>query len=95
MEARAVVVIGYGFGDDHINKMLTQSLKHDGNRRIVVVANVDEGKTTDKATEVAAKLAVDPDCITIVPGTAKSFLDRADIDLVVDSFLPEAPKVEF
>jgi hypothetical protein len=95
LEARAVVAVGYGFGDDHINKMLSQAVRHDGNKRIVVVSNVAEANSKDKAAEVAAKLAIDSNCITIVPGTAKSFLDRADIDLVVDSFLPEAPKVEF
>lgn len=34
---RLIVTLGYGFGDGHINKMLTQSLRNDAERRLLVV----------------------------------------------------------
>jgi hypothetical protein len=35
--AKIILVIGYSFADDHINKILKQALEHDSNRRIIVV----------------------------------------------------------
>ncbi len=44
--AKLIVVIGYGFDDTHINKMLSQGLQGDPNRKILIVQPaLDDAKT--------------------------------------------------
>src|SRR5439155_3961104 len=49
---KLVAVIGYGFGDPHINKMLTQGLRNDSNRQMFVVAKCDGSHTDVKVHDI-------------------------------------------
>lgn len=42
LEAKLIVVVGYGFGDEHINGILKQALRGDPNKRIVVASYFGE-----------------------------------------------------
>ncbi len=100
LEARAIVTIGYGFGDEHINKMLIQALRGEPSKRLIVVGNVsDTAKTEARKKEIAAKLQVPAErvssTIAVLQGTAKDFLKRADIADIVSGFLPPDTRVEF
>jgi GTPase Era involved in 16S rRNA processing len=88
--------MGYGFGDDHINKMLVQALRHDANKRLVVIANVkDDKEAVERASAVAKKLGVSEKVVKVMAGSAKTFLQRKDLDKLIQEFLPEPPKAEF
>jgi hypothetical protein len=50
------VTLGYGFGDGHINKMLTQSLRNDSERRLLVIQRCDETACVAKKGEIVAFL---------------------------------------
>ena len=96
LDARAIVSMGYGFGDDHINKMIAQALRHDPNKRLVVIANVkDDKEATLRAGSVAKRLGVSEKLVKVMPGSAKTFLQRTDLDAVIQEFLPDPPKAEF
>lgn len=75
LSAKLIASIGYGFGDEHINKILRQSLRIDTSRRLVVVTNSpnDESAAT-RAKEIASQLEASPDQIIVKVGTAKEFL---------------------
>ncbi len=49
---RLIVSLGYGFGDAHINKMLTQSLRADPERRLLAIQRCDEKDCDRKANEI-------------------------------------------
>ena len=46
---KVIVTLGYGFGDAHINKMLTQSLRTDPERRLLVIQRCEEKDCAAKA----------------------------------------------
>ena len=96
LEARVIVTIGYGFGDDHINKMLRQALRYDSTRRLVAVARCPDGTGPEaRSARIAGTLGVPQAAVRVVPGSAKGFLSRPDIGEVVQTLLPELPKAEF
>ncbi len=53
---KLVVIIGYGFGDTHINKMLTQCVRNDPERRLLVIQRCAETDASQKALIIADKL---------------------------------------
>jgi SIR2-like protein len=94
LEAKRIVTIGYGFADEHINKMLSQALRAEGPRQLLVVSKCDEAKERDrKRDEVAARLGIAADRISVEPGTAKSFLssDQLGVRLVESAAEPGEP----
>jgi hypothetical protein len=51
LDARLLVVIGYGFGDEHINGILAQALRTDTEKRIIAVnwiGDKDAPQTADR-----------------------------------------------
>jgi len=78
--AKLIVVIGYGFGDGHINKILSQALNDDPNRSLLVVSNC---KTADESNirhdEIAGRLGVKKTQIAVEVGTTKSFLQLTEL----------------
>ena len=75
--------MGYGFGDAHINKMLTQSLRTDPERRLLVIQRCDEKDCAAKANEVVTLLELDPaqkDQVIVKPGTVKQFLETPKLN---------------
>ena len=89
LDARAIVCIGYGFNDEHINGILRQSLTQNGARRLLAVTGrVDES--------VAKKRIVDqlrvPEIQVVVRSCgAKEFLkDGLTIDALSELFPSES-----
>lgn len=96
LEARVIVVIGYGFGDEHINKMLVQAIRSDSSKRLLVVGNIpDETTASEYGAKLAAKLEVSTDAVRVLTGTAKNIFQRADFAQKVISVLPDEDKADF
>jgi len=82
LETKLIVALGYGFGDGHINKMLTQSLRGDSERRLLVIQRCPGDKLAEKKQQVAKMLELgnsQVDQIVVQSGTAKEFLEMADL----------------
>jgi hypothetical protein len=94
--ARVVVSIGYGFGDGHINKMLSQALKADNGRRLLIVANcADANATEQRRKEIAKALEVDEIQVSMHVGTAKQYLELPDLKSSLLSLIPTNPDAPF
>lgn len=96
--ASLILIIGYGFGDGHINKMLTQSLRADNNRKLFIVCKCDDGKELDKFThDITARLELkesEKDQLISHQGTAKQFFEISDLAELLKEKIPidsEAP----
>lgn len=71
LRAKLIIIIGYGFGDEHINGIVTQALKQDDTRKILLIA-----KNKDKEF-VAKKLNLDnTNQIIIEKYNAKEYLEK-------------------
>jgi len=96
LDARGIVSIGYGFGDEHINKMLKQALRLDKQKRLVVVGNItDDQKAAKRHAEIVKRLGVAPEAVVVLKGTAKEFLLRSDIADAVLTCIPSDQPAEF
>jgi hypothetical protein len=96
--ARLIVVIGYGFGDAHINKMLTQGMRADNDRRLLVVSDCGSRDERSKKREVAAKLELseaDADRILVRPIKARQFLQEASLASDLSAMMPKNPDAPF
>ena len=72
--ARIIVCIGYGFSDEHINGILTQSLLQNRKRKLLVVTAPGD---RDSAKErVAGQLRVDLAQFDVLDYGAKTFLEK-------------------
>jgi SIR2-like domain len=68
---------GYGFGDQHINKILEQALKRDETRRLLVIVRKNDGQV-DRETEIRSRISAQAGQIIVRKSTAKEFLETAD-----------------
>lgn len=94
--AKLIVVIGYGFSDIHINKMLTQAIRNDRTRRLLVVADSKEDKEHAKKRDfIFNLLEAKPEQIIVERGTAKRFLERKDLCKHLMQLIPEASEAPF
>jgi hypothetical protein len=89
LETKLIVALGYGFGDGHINKMLTQSLRGDSERRLLVIQQCPNDELAERKRAVARKLELgnsQADQIVIQSGAAKAFLETANLahDLIAN-----------
>lgn len=95
-DARLIVSVGYGFGDEHINKMLSQSLRADKEKHLLVIGKVPDDETARARSEfIGKKLGLESPAIAVLKGTAKDFLKRPDITDEVMRHLPEESKTDF
>jgi hypothetical protein len=85
--AKLIVVVGYGFGDSHINKMLAQALRDDDDRRLLAIANCTDALKA--GAEIRGKLDVSEPQVIVRVGTAKQFIQTANLR---DELLGEIPK---
>lgn len=76
--ARMIVTVGYGFGDDHINKILAQTLNNT-DRRLLIVSRCGDDESKEKKEEVIKLLRAKPEQIVVRNGTAKEFLETSDL----------------
>lgn len=82
LRAKLIVVLGYGFGDAHINKMLTQGIRSDHNCHVLVVSKCLDGYKEKRAEEIGKLLdlgSTEGSQVTVRPGTAKEFLESAEL----------------
>jgi hypothetical protein len=82
LETKLIVALGYGFGDGHINKMLTQSLRGDSERRLLVIQQCLNDELEERKRAVAGKLELgksQAEQIVIQSGAAKEFLETANL----------------
>ncbi len=95
LESKVILALGYGFGDEHINKMIRQAIRHDPLRRIAVVTKSTEAEREAKAKAIAAKLDIELTRVNVIPGTAREFLERKDIGPFVVGLLPPDKSAPF
>jgi len=98
LETKLIVTLGYGFGDGHINKMLTQSLRNDPERRLLVIQRCQEEDCAAKAVEVIAFLELDSsqkDQVVVKAGSAKDFLENPDLKDMLLHAIPDSGEVPF
>lgn len=97
--AKLIVAIGYGFADGHINKMLTQSLRNDSQRRLLVIQRcADATSAAKKKEEVLALLELGKDQgeqVIVRPNTAKEFLETENLAEVLANYIPQSGNVPF
>lgn len=98
LNSRLIATLGYGFGDGHINKMLTQSLRDDSERRLLVVQRCTDEGLTSKKDEVMKVLELRSDQreqIVVVPGSVKEFLSEPNLSDSLLGMLPPAKDAPF
>jgi hypothetical protein len=96
--SKLVVIIGYGFGETHINKILTQGIHDDSNRQLLVVSNCQECDRDKKTQEIATKLELgnsERKQISIHPGTVKQFLGTTELAKLFQMKIPKNPDAQF
>lgn len=95
---RLIVTLGYGFGDAHINKMLTQSLRNDPERRLLVVQHCDEADCDTKVKEVRQILDIGDERaeqVRVRSGSAKQFLETANLADFLVTLIPPTKDAPF
>ena len=69
LESLVIVVIGYSFGDEHINGILKQALENNNERKLIVVSRSADSKNISKIMQYS-----NLNQIIAVQDTAKNFL---------------------
>lgn len=97
----ALVVCGYGFADDHINRLIEQALGHNPTMQLLVVDPVgviddgDNGEEVKFTRSVSGQLAQSQDNrIAVLTGPAAEFRNLHDLLPDVDPE-PKAPPIDF
>ncbi len=96
--AKLIVAVGYGFGDAHINKMLTQSIRCDKNRRLLAVTGCKPGEEDGRKSEIATSLELrgnERNQVSVQAGMAKQFLEIPDLAAWLAVQIPVAPEAPF
>lgn len=88
LEAKLIICLGYGFGDKHINKILSQALQRD-EKRILIISNCEnEGNIDLKTQEVSDKLSIQPEKIIVEKGSTRDFLETPELHNKLLSMIP-------
>lgn len=78
LDSKLIVCVGYGFADEHINKIIGQALRHDEGRRLLVVGPCDNFE--QRLQEITQQLKLsDSKQIIIEAVGAKAFLSRPQL----------------
>ena len=93
LRSSLIVSVGYGFGDIHINKMLTQGLRAGNNCRLLVVLNCkkDDDKR-QRREEICRTLELEEyeeKQLVVHGGTAKEFLGMGGLADFLKKKMPE------
>ena len=94
--ARLIVVIGYGFMDEHINGILGQALRQDDRRRLLAVVAPQVADQRPETTDfIANQLEAQPSQVLVNACGARSFLDeRLSVKELADLFPEEENLIE-
>jgi SIR2-like domain len=95
LETKVIACIGYGFGDQHINKILEQALKRDDTRRLLVVAPQKNDGEVDREGQIRSRIAARPDQIIVRESSAKEFLETADVHKQLLEVVPKPADAPF
>ena len=98
IDAALIIVIGYSFGDVHINKILSQGLRAEGGCDLVVVCKCEKEDVDDRRRHISQTLGLtEPDVssVVVVEGTAREFLRRSDLHRFVLKHMPERDDLPF
>jgi hypothetical protein len=98
LATKVIVALGYGFGDADINKMLTQSLRTDSERCLLVIQRCEEKDCAEKAIEIGTLLdlgADRKDQVKVQPGSAKQFLETPNLAESLVKLIPPSKDVPF
>ena len=96
LDARLIVIVGYSFADEHINKMLTQALRSEDARKLLIVANCAEETLTDKkCTQIVKQLSLLPTQVEVHIGTAKSFFENENLGALLIDKIPQRGNAPF
>jgi len=90
LEAKVVVALGYSFSDPHINKIVSQALKSDEPKRLIVVSRVENEAALEYQKELTKRLGVESQRIKVENGTAKEFLSRTDLGQALLDSVPQS-----
>jgi hypothetical protein len=89
LAARLVVILGYGFGDPHINKMLTQCMRSDPARKLLVIQPDQEEDEMRRFVAEQLELEDDQaDRVFVQCKTAKEFLSGSNLAARLVELLP-------
>lgn len=102
LDARLLVSVGYGFGDEHVNGILGQALRGREDKRLVVVAPVpkrvgateeEQKKAIDERRQwIASRLQFDgkqSSVLVVIDQTAKQFFESGLNLSAMSSFFPK------
>ena len=98
LNAKLIVVVGYGFGDSHINKMLTQGVRKDTCRRVLVVRNCAQEKIDTSQEEIGNRLDLNTEekqRLVLYPSTAKAFLENSTLKQILQENMPPEQEAPF
>ncbi|AZN63467.1 hypothetical protein CFH90_05295 [Acinetobacter johnsonii] len=89
-----IVVIGYSFSDDHINRLLQQSMQQRIYTKIIIVAPYDQ--ESDHELAIMNKLMINSfnDRFIFLNETAKEFMEKLSSDFFIDKY-PQDPDMPF
>jgi len=90
LQAKLIVSLGYGFGDEHVNEILAQALRREATTRLYVVGNCDKPDCIEsKRQHVSSTLDVNVDQILVHEGKTKQFFETNNLkNLLVDQIVP-------
>lgn len=78
--AKLIVAVGYGFADDHVNKILSLSLTKNPATRLLAICNCNDAHSADaKAKEIAKCLSVSESQIVVGQGTSKDLFETPEL----------------
>lgn len=91
LASEIIVTIGYSFGDKHINDLIRQAMKHDREKKLLIVGPTQ--KPDEKRTFVCSRLDLEEDNhnVLVEAKSAKDFLEHT---LSVDYIADKLPSVE-
>ena len=99
LRASMIVSVGYGFGDIHINKMLTQGLRAGNNCRLIVVLNCKKDNEKRKRhEEICRTLELEEyegKQLIVHSGTAKEFLEMEGLASFLKNKMPDEENSPF
>jgi hypothetical protein len=86
---KAIICIGYSFGDEHINGIIRQSIKDNPERTIIEVSPANDDLLDEKENMIMKKLKLETRRnIRLIPIGARNFLEELDVHFI-EQYMPK------
>ena len=95
LETKVIACIGYGFGDQHINKILEQALKRDQSKRLLVIAPHNDDREVDREAQIRSRISARPQQLIMRKSSAKEFLETPEVHKQLLEVIPKPADVPF